>query len=74
MPPFLTGGDMIEYVEEQTTTFAELPAKFEAGTQNVGGSAGLTAAIDYLEKMSFAKIEQIEKSNPEWGDLFEQIH
>ena len=61
MPPFLTGGDMIEYVEEQTTTFAELPAKFEAGTQNVGGAAGLTAAIDYLEKMSFAKIEQIEK-------------
>ena len=61
MPPFLTGGDMIEYVEEQTTTFAELPAKFEAGTQNVGGAAGLTAAIDYLEKMSFAEIEQIEK-------------
>ena len=61
MPPFLTGGDMIEYVEEQTTTFAELPAKFEAGTQNVGGAAGLRAAIDYLEKMSFAKIEQIEK-------------
>ena len=48
MPPFLTGGDMIEYVEEQDTTFAELPAKFEAGTQNVGGAAGLTAAIDYL--------------------------
>ena len=61
MPPFLTGGDMIEYVEEQSTTFAALPAKFEAGTQNVGGAAGLTAAIDYLEKMTFARIEQIEK-------------
>ena len=61
MPPFLTGGDMIEYVEEQTTTFAELPAKFEAGTQNVGGAAGLAAAIAYLQKMTFAKIEQIEK-------------
>src|SRR5690606_31866475 len=34
MPPFLMGGDMIEYVEEQTTTFAELPRKFEAGTPN----------------------------------------
>ena len=61
MPPFLTGGDMIEYVEEQTMTFAELPAKFEAGTQNVGGAAGLAAAIAYLQKMTFAKIEQIEK-------------
>ncbi|KAF1854865.1 hypothetical protein Lal_00007224, partial [Lupinus albus] len=36
MPPFLFGGDMIEYVQEQETTFAPLPAKFEAGTQNVG--------------------------------------
>ena len=61
MPPFLMGGDMIEYVEEQDTTFAELPAKFEAGTQNVGGAAGLTAAIDYLEWFTFARIEQIEK-------------
>lgn len=61
MPPFLMGGDMIEYVEEQNTTFAELPAKFEAGTQNVGGAAGLTAAIDYLEKVSFDRVEEIEK-------------
>ena len=61
MPPFLTGGDMIEYVEEQTTTFAELPSKFEAGTQNVGGAAGLTAAIDYLEKFGFDRIERIER-------------
>lgn len=61
MPPFLSGGDMIEYVEEQDTTFAELPAKFEAGTQNVGGAAGLTAAIDYLEKFGFDNIQRIEK-------------
>ena len=61
MPPFLMGGDMIEYVEEQDTTFAELPAKFEAGTQNVGGAAGLTAAIDYLEQFTFARIEKIEQ-------------
>lgn len=61
MPPFLMGGDMIEYVQEQDTTWAELPAKFEAGTQNVGGAAGLTAAIDYLEKITFDRIESIEK-------------
>ena len=67
MPPFLTGGDMIEYVQEQQTTFAELPAKFEAGTLNVGGAAGLTAAIDYLEKMTFARIEQIERELVEYA-------
>lgn len=61
MSPFLMGGDMIEYVQEQDTTWAELPAKFEAGTQNVGGAAGLTAAIDYLEKITFDRIEAIEK-------------
>lgn len=61
MPPFLMGGDMIEYVQEQDTTWAEVPAKFEAGTQNVGGAAGLTAAIDYLEKITFESIEAIEK-------------
>ena len=61
MPPFLTGGDMIEYVEEQSATFAELPAKFEAGTQNVGGAAGLAAAIEYLEKITFPRIEAIER-------------
>ena len=67
MPPVLMGGDMIEYVEEQHTTFAELPAKFEAGTQNVGGAAGLTAAIDYLEQLSFAKVIQIEKELVEYA-------
>jgi cysteine desulfurase/selenocysteine lyase len=67
MPPFLAGGDMIEYVEEQKTTYAELPAKFEAGTQNVGGAAGLTAAIDYLEKFTFARIEKIEKDLVEYA-------
>lgn len=61
MPPFLMGGDMIEYVQEQDTTFAELPAKFEAGTQNVGGAAGLQAAIEYLGKIGFDRIETIEK-------------
>lgn len=62
MPPFLYGGDMIEYVAEQETTYAELPAKFEAGTQNVDGAAGLIAAIDYVESVGFERIECIEQS------------
>ena len=66
MPPFLTGGDMIEYVQEQETTFAELPSKFEAGTQNVGGAAGLSAAIDYIEKIGFDEIERIERELVEY--------
>lgn len=61
MPPFLFGGDMIEYVTEQDTTFAELPYKFEGGTQNVGGAAGLTAAIQYLNAFGMDRIQQIEK-------------
>ncbi|MCI6158022.1 MAG: cysteine desulfurase [Selenomonadaceae bacterium] len=61
MPPFLRGGDMIEYVQEQETTYAELPAKFEAGTQNVGGAMGLSAAIDYLNQVGYDTIEAIEK-------------
>ena len=61
MPPFLFGGDMIDYVGEQETTFAELPAKFEAGTQNVSGASGLIAAIDYLGKIGFDRIEAIER-------------
>lgn len=60
MPPFLCGGDMIDYVWEQETAFAPLPAKFEAGTQNVGGAAGLAAAIEYIGKIGFDKIEAIE--------------
>ena len=62
MKPFLSGGDMIEYVEEQETTFAELPNKFEAGTQNVGGAAGFSAAIDYINSIGFDEIERIEKN------------
>ena len=61
MNPFLMGGDMIEYVYEQDTTFAQLPNKFEAGTQNVEGVVGLGAAIDYINKVGYDNIEKIEK-------------
>ena len=61
MEPFNLGGDMIERVEEQITTFAELPAKFEAGTPNVEGAVSLTAAITYLENIGFDEIVTHEK-------------
>lgn len=67
MPPFLMGGDMIEYVYEQEATFAPLPYKFEAGTQNVEGAVGLGAAIDYLEKIGLDRIENHEKMLTEYA-------
>lgn len=60
MPPFLTGGEMIEYVELDSATYAEVPHKFEAGTVNVGGAVGLHAAMDYLNKVGFDYIEETE--------------
>ncbi len=60
MPPFLTGGEMIEYVSEQEATFAPLPNKFEAGTPNVGGAVGLKAAINYIQKVGYDNIKKIE--------------
>ena len=60
MNPFLMGGDMIEYVYENKTTFAKLPNKFEAGTQNVEGVVGLGAAIDYIENLGYENIKKIE--------------
>ena len=61
MKPFLFGGDMIEYVYEQNATFAEVPTKYEAGTQNVEGAVGLSAAIDYLNNIGMDKVQTIEK-------------
>lgn len=60
MEPFLMGGDMIEYVYEQNTTFAPLPNKFEAGTQNVEGVVGLGAAIDYIQSIGYDNIQKAE--------------
>ncbi len=61
MPPFLSGGEMIEYVSRDTATYAELPHKFEAGTVNAEGAVGLAAAIDYVEGIGYDKIEAIER-------------
>jgi cysteine desulfurase/selenocysteine lyase len=62
MPPFLTGGEMIESVTREGAVFAELPHKFEAGTVNGGGAWGLKAAIDYLNSIGFAAIEEKENA------------
>ncbi len=62
MPPFLVGGDMIEYVEEQSATYAPLPQKFEGGTQNVEGAAGLAAAIDYLTAAGMETVVREEQA------------
>ena len=61
MNPFLMGGDMIEYVYEQKTTFAPLPNKFEAGTQNVEGVVGLGAAIEYIKNIGYKTIHELEE-------------
>lgn len=60
MQPFLYGGDMIEYVYEQETSFNELPYKFEAGTQGVESIVSLGAAIDYLHHVGFQNIHERE--------------
>ena len=53
MPPFLTGGEMIESVTREGAVSAELPYKFEAGTGNAAGAVGLHAAIDYVNSIGF---------------------
>ncbi len=62
MPPFLTGGEMIESVTRKSAVYAQLPHKFEAGTVNGGGAWGLKAAIDYINSIGFEKIEEKEKT------------
>lgn len=60
MPPFMTGGEMISSVSREGAVFAELPHKFEAGTVNAAGAAGLAAAIHYIEEVGFETIEARE--------------
>jgi cysteine desulfurase / selenocysteine lyase len=62
MPPYQTGGDMIEYVGDERTTWNVLPHKFEAGTPNVGDAVGLAAACDYLAAVGMDKVREHERS------------
>jgi cysteine desulfurase/selenocysteine lyase len=61
MPPYQTGGDMIEFVLDERTTWNVLPHKFEAGTPNVAGAVGLAAAIDYLDGLGMDRVAEHER-------------
>ncbi len=61
MDPYQYGGDMIETVSFEKTTFAKIPAKFEAGTPSIAEIIGLGVAIDYLGSIGFQAIERYEK-------------
>lgn len=60
MPPFLTGGEMIESVTRDGAVFAELPHKFEAGTVNAADAVGLQAAIEYVKSVGFEQMHRQE--------------
>ena len=60
MPPYQTGGDMISSVSFEETVYNEIPMKFEAGTPNVEGAVGLTAAINYIESLGLDAIHEYE--------------
>ena len=62
MPPFLGGGDMIETVSFEGTTFAPVPQKFEAGTPDIASVIGLGAAIDYLDEIGMDRIADYERT------------
>jgi cysteine desulfurase/selenocysteine lyase len=62
MPPYQTGGDMIEYVGDERTTWNVLPHKFEAGTPNVGDAVGLAAACEYLESIGMENVRAHEQA------------
>ena len=67
MPPFLSGGEMIEYVTRDSATYAELPHKFEVAAVNAEGAVGLASAIDYIEIIDYEKIESIERELSEYA-------
>jgi cysteine desulfurase/selenocysteine lyase len=62
MPPMLTGGEMIDWVTETDAGWAPIPQKFEAGTQDAAGIAGLGAAIDYIESIGHATLQKREQT------------
>lgn len=66
MDPFLLGGDMIEYVEEQKTTYNIVPYRFEAGTPQSEAVISLGAAIDYIEKIGYDYIEKKDRELTEY--------
>ena len=66
LPPYQGGGDMIDTVELETSTWNDLPYKFEAGTPNIAGAAGLAAALDWVENRGIAGMGKHEKELVEY--------
>jgi cysteine desulfurase/selenocysteine lyase len=62
MPPYQTGGDMIEFVHDDRATWNVLPHKFEAGTPNAANAVGLAAAVEYLENLGMDNVLAHERS------------
>ena len=62
MPPYQTGGDMIEFVGDERSTWNVLPHKFEAGTPNVGDAVGLAAACEYLDGIGMRAVREHEQA------------
>ena len=60
-PPYQFGGDMIEFVYDETSTWAPLPHKFEAGTPNSAGAVGLAAAVEYLDTIGMDRVQAHEQ-------------
>ncbi len=67
MPPYQGGGEMIDRVTFEKTTYNHLPHKFEAGTPDISGSVGLGAAIEYMEKVGHVAIAQHEQNLLNYG-------
>ena len=67
MPPYQGGGDMIDHVRFEHTTYNDLPFKFEAGTPNYIGAIGLGAALDYLAGIGLDNIQNYEKKLLDYG-------
>ena len=68
MPPFMCGGDMVDRVSFERTTYAPLPLKFEAGTANYVGAVGLGEAVRYLAGLDLAAVEAYETSLLKYGE------
>jgi cysteine desulfurase/selenocysteine lyase len=62
MPPYQTGGDMIEFVHDDRTTWNVLPHKFEAGTPNAANAVGLAAAVEYLDRIGMDSVRSHERA------------
>ena len=69
MPPYQGGGDMVDCVTFEKTTYNQLPFKFEAGTMNYIGAAGLAAALDYIREIGISNIREYENSLLEYATM-----